>query len=397
MPERVYKSEIEQSLRNSEATDVRWLDQKVTFDNLYLISRTVDLSIPDTDVWFHWTDLTRSGSLGQTITREYGKPKLEALDAKNEYDKFIGQPLNTLAYAGVLETKKQRRRMYRIADAELLKKISASEDNARAFLIVYIESVLKSFGWWHHIERYLASTQSQQDIKDLKRSFLTLLQEKMGIGTRGTKKPETETNRIFPKMLNLICFDLGARGVEQGRVMKTIPSKFDLIYNRPNFRDKASGKLKNETRKKHTARIELEAKNRPAPSRLSSIAAKVQKYHGYISEADPTNRAKAVHVHHIFPKAEYPELADQPENLIVLTPGQHYSEAHVDGNTREIDPVNQKVYLFSKLQSVKSSVEKGDDMYSYAGMARVLEFGYRIKPDSESLAGCHAAIASKMA
>lgn len=397
MDENSYKSEIEQSLTNLGRADVRWLDQKVTFDNLYLIARTVDISVPDTTTWFHWEDLARSGSLQQTVTREYGKPKLESLDAKNEYDKFIGQPLNMLAYAGVLETQKKRRRLYRILDPELLRKISASENSARAFLIVYIQSVLKSFGWWHHMERYLASEQSQQDMKDLKRSFLVLLQETMGIGTRGTKTPEIEVNRIFPKMLNPICFDLGARGVEQGHVMKTIPSKFDLIYNRPNFRDKVSGKVKSETRKTHAVRIELEAKNLPAPSRPSSVAAKVQKYQGYISEADPSNRTKAVHVHHIFPKAEYPELADQPENMIVLTPGQHYSEAHVDGNTREIDPVNQKVYLFSKLQSVKSSVEKEDGMYSYAGIARVLEIGYGIKPDSATLAGCHAVIASRMA
>ncbi|GAV96899.1 hypothetical protein CS176_1129 [Corynebacterium glutamicum] len=394
---RELESQVEKALGESMSRDVRWVDQKVTYDNLYLIARTVLVAVRDKGQWFDRFFLENSKSLQKEIERTYGKPAVNDLDARNEYDKFFGQPLNALAYAGILNTRMEKRtRKYQVRDEELLNFIGSSSDRARQYLIKYLEQALKAQGFWPQMKQYLKSDQTDKDYRILKSNFQTFMLEHSLIGTRGSKDPRVEINRIFPKVVNPICFDRGALGSEHGRVMKTIPSNFDLIYNRPNFRDKKSGKPKHMARSAYASLLEQQSIKQPATSAMTSLMKKVRTYQKEVSEYYPANGMRATHVHHIFPKSKFSSISDVPENLIVLTPGQHLGEAHPNGNTQVVDLAVQKVLLFSKLQSIKNSVDAGDGFYSYERFAKVLEEGYQIIPKTIDAAGCREAIAQKL-
>ena len=71
-------------------------------------------------------------------------------------------------------------------------------------------------------------------------------------------------------------------------------------------------------------------------------------YFGESEVFDENERVKATQVHHIFPQSEFPKIADYLENLIVLTPNQHFSMAHPDNKTRYIDRDFQYICLISK-------------------------------------------------
>lgn len=386
------ENHLRESLRNAESDGARWIDQKLTFDNLHLVATAVDLTVHTDDLWFDRFAIERSKMLEITLAKEYGKPSLTEQTAANEYDKFISQPLNMLSHAGVLRSKKGRTRTYQVADRELLQLVSSSDKGARTFLIKYLEVVLKEFGFWPRFEDYLSSAQTEEDLKVLKEQFGNLLLETTGIGSRGSSKPTTEIGRIFTKVINPICFDRGALGTEGGKVMKSYPSTFDLIYNRPNFRD--ARKSKKLTRKQFELVNAQLNKDAPNPSELTAIMKKIRKYHEFRSEVLDSAGFKATHVHHIFPRSSFPELSNVPENLLVLTPGQHLQEAHPHGNTSIVDPVFQKTALFLKLESVKKSVEREDGVYSYENFAEVLEKGYGLNIADATFQDCRLAISS---
>lgn len=61
-----------------------------------------------------------------------------------------------------------------------------------------------------------------------------------------------------------------------------------------------------------------------------------------------SEKLAATQAHHIFPQSDYPDIADYIENLIMLTPNQHYSMAHPNNNTQYIDKDFQYICLISK-------------------------------------------------
>ena len=67
-------------------------------------------------------------------------------------------------------------------------------------------------------------------------------------------------------------------------------------------------------------------------------------------------KAAAIRIHHIFPKALYPEICAYLENLIALTPTQHFNYAHPNGRTQEINIGYQKLLLLSKADRIKENI-----------------------------------------
>lgn len=375
---------------DSSASDgVRWYDQKVTYENIAHVANAALSAVTVLNkAEFSRMDLMDVPSFEHVVTREYGKPSLKTDTTENEYDKFLLQPLCVLAYAGVLSTYKKRARMFKVRDMEVLQRIAGNENESRKFLIQYLEWVLKKFGWWHNFETYRASSHSKEDLEQLKSQFLTLGINTLNLGAKGSDKPGTEAGRIFQKVLNLLAFQYLVPGIEGGRVMEFPPSRFDLSYNRPNWRDVASNKPKSKSRKAYDLERE-EALQGAASSNAKTVAMrKVRDYHGGVSEVPDASGIQAKHVHHIFPQSRFPQLRDVHENLIALTPGQHLGEAHPDGATHKIDPVFQRTCLAMKLESIRRSVEKQDGMYSYERFAQVLQEGLGItlpNPDYESI------------
>ena len=65
---------------------------------------------------------------------------------------------------------------------------------------------------------------------------------------------------------------------------------------------------------------------------------------------------KATQMHHIFPASDYPSIADYVENLIALTPTQHFSYAHPNNNTQYIDRAYQYLCLIAKTGTIRENL-----------------------------------------
>ena len=75
-------------------------------------------------------------------------------------------------------------------------------------------------------------------------------------------------------------------------------------------------------------------------------------------------------------ESEYPEIADFPENIICLTPNQHYYRAHPNNKTSIIDKSYQLVCLTSKLDSIEMNFRNGLTDYSLTDFVQVLNVGF---------------------
>ena len=89
---------------------------------------------------------------------------------------------------------------------------------------------------------------------------------------------------------------------------------------------------------------------------------------------------KATHMHHIFPKNEFKEIAEYIENLIAITSGQHLQKAHPNGNTQIVDKDYQYTCLLCKTESIRKNLveNKGETViYSFEDFMYVLNIGLR--------------------
>lgn len=81
------------------------------------------------------------------------------------------------------------------------------------------------------------------------------------------------------------------------------------------------------------------------------------------AQPDQWSNGPATHVHHIFPKSDFPQLAHYVENLILLTATQHNTKAHPNNNTHVIDKEYQLVLLLAKSDTIEKSINKFGDRY----------------------------------
>lgn len=86
---------------------------------------------------------------------------------------------------------------------------------------------------------------------------------------------------------------------------------------------------------------------------------------------------QATHMHHIFPKNEFPDIADYVENLIALTSGQHLQKAHPAGNTQIIDKDYQYLCLLNKTENIRRNLLEnfGEPLYDFFLFMFVLDTG----------------------
>ena len=66
------------------------------------------------------------------------------------------------------------------------------------------------------------------------------------------------------------------------------------------------------------------------------------------------------------------------ENLIALTPNQHFGFAHPNNNTHVVDLAAQKELLIAKTCSIKNNLEcaQEDDIYDFQNLLEVLKEGW---------------------
>jgi hypothetical protein len=351
--------------------NARWLDQKCTPDLVSVVADCVLQSEHAQTGLFVAKNIWLSDYTQKYIPALFKKPKVTETLARSEYDKFFAQPLELLAYSGVLRKEKRKKRnYYAIANKPLLAFIARSEQSALKFLCTYINAVLVRSGLWNHFERFFIS-QTDDSFHELKEAFVNFTIENTPINNR------TECGRIFQKVLNPLSYQRDLLGSKSGRISKNEITWDMLLYNRPNFRDMRTDKAKSVTRKAHELNTPLE----PVYAYESQKAKRtVRQYNEAfrkgISEM-PGDENLATQIHHIFPESQFPAISGYYENLIALTPNQHSLQAHPKNHTYRIDREYQRLCLNAKSNTIALDMGRPtqQQIYSFDRFKEVLAVG----------------------
>jgi len=358
-----------------KSRDARFMDQKVTPDVLCIIADCVSNFVADRDIEFTKDDIWNDEYFNTNVKGIFNKPDAQNETTRQEYDKFTSQPLRTLAYAGVLSLRKNgNKNMYKIENKQLLEFIGMKERNAYIFLYHYLIKVLSDSNILRFFEDFknkcISGEISNADFQDLKTRFQRFIIGNTAIN--GT----TEVNRIFPKILNVYSCENNIEGTIKGRLSKRQIYYTDLMYNRPNWRD--IDKNKNISRSEAISEHEtlmIEQNEAYSDYQVQKAMNMIRKMYSTSEVKDQWANGTATQVHHIFPKTEFPAIAHYLENLIKLTPTQHYTKAHPNNKTQQIDKDYQLVCLLAKTDSVESSLRKGEFIYRKESLIFVINTG----------------------
>lgn len=147
------------------------------------------------------------------------------------------------------------------------------------------------------------------------------------------------------------------------------------MYNRKNWRDMNKDKSisRQESAVEDTDNSRQEAYNEYYVQKAIAQIKKIQKE----SEVhDKWSQGEATQVHHIFPKSQFPEIAHYLENLILLTATQHYTKAHPNNHTQEINRDYQLTCLLAKADTIDKSLRKyGERYYRKESFLYVIQVG----------------------
>ena len=353
--------------------NARFIDQKVTPDVLYIISNCIlDFVENESKDFFSTKDIWESKFANEEVKNIFNKPDVLNSKAKSEYDKFFAQPLKMLEYSKVLNLKKKGNRNYfSVNNYSILEFISYRERNCLTFINLYLKKVLNDSSIWNLFDSFFKEN-TKANFNTLKDSFVDFMIKYTQI------KKVDEPRRIFTKVINPIAYQEKSLGTKGGFLSKDIIGYDELMYNRKNWRD--ISKVKGETRQEYELRAkDLIDRRKLAYGKFTMSKAKnliSKRYNGISEVQDEFANGEATQVHHIFPRNEYPNIESYVENLILLTPSQHYTKAHPNNNTRKIDKAYQYVCLQSKCDSIQKSKEvTKDGFYSKKDFSFVLNEG----------------------
>jgi hypothetical protein len=350
--------------------NARWIDQKCTPDVLNIIADCIfNFIADDRNITFSSADIWHDEYAVNNISELFQKPDPNSELAISEYNKFFQQPMELLAYSGVLnKTKIGNRNIYSVNNLDALTFIAIRERNALFFLRHYIEKVLIDSDIFGAFSAFFMS-QNQRTFFNVKDSFTDFTIENTRINTA------VECHRIFTKVLNPLAFFRNSRGTNRGRLSEN-PIAYEVLkYNRVNFRDVYANKPRGITRREFAIQNHLAADD--AFVRYNSQRAKRflrlfnDSFRGGSSELldDIHNDEIATHVHHIFPESEFPEICEYFENLICLTPTQHLNYAHPLANTQRIVEAYQQLCLITKADRIRENIEDHE-------IETIYDFGY---------------------
>ena len=367
----------------------RWIDQKCTPDVICAVADVVDsitMKHQKNDTYFTSKDVWYSEYAREYVLEQFNKSDPTLKSSKSEYNKFFQMPLELLSYANILEKDKQgRENAYKVKDRDLLQFIGMSERNTVCFLRIYINEVLKCSGIYNEFNKFL-NEQTNESLSKLREFFIDFYHRYTRI------KKDYEPKRIFPKVINLIANEQNKKGIIRGKLSKTPITYTDLMYNQKNFRDIYSNKPKDVTRQDWLKEHPIE---QSTLVKFKADSAKAKKYvrrfndkyfDGKSELIDSMAIGCATQMHHIFPQHDYREISGYMENIIALTPSQHFSEAHPNNNTQIIDKSVQELLLKAKAQKIHYVINHPnlEQIYSFDNFAHVLKVGLNIdRPESD--------------
>ena len=357
--------------------NARWIDQKCTPDVVCIIADCIlnyvehdeNLEFSTKEIW--------DSSYAKEVSDLFSKPDVHSVNAQNEYDKFFQQPMELLAYSGVLsKEKKGNRNIYSVKNVELLSYIAVRERNALKFLTHYIKHVLSDSDLYDYFETFLDNP-NVNNFSKLKSVFEKFTIKYTSINT------EVECRRIFTKILNPLAFDVKSYGTESGRLSSQKIIYDQLMFNRLNFRDLYTNKPKDITRNEHeptlSEKLKLERFWKYNSNKAKKLLRKFNdEFFDSISEHhDDLANSEATHIHHIFPEALYPVISGSIENLIALSPSQHLNRAHPLGKTQEVNRDYQYLLLISKTSKIRDNLAQDSipQIYDFDKLKEVLAVG----------------------
>lgn len=364
----------------------RWIDQKCTPDVISIIADCIVNYNYDANnfVEFSARDIWQYRYAEENIRDIFNKPRTTEVVSKNEYDKFFSQPLEMLANAKILNKfKRGNRNIYTVNNIDILEYISLRERNALNFIIIYCKKVLKDSGVWDKFEIFFMN-QTPESFYKVKSEYQDFIIANTPI------KGELEARRIFTKVINPLAFEKRKKGTMRGRLSQHPINYSELMYNRENFRDVNQEKPKEMSRQEWN-KTRSKGKNLSYYKYQSQKAKKfLRKYNdqfraGKSEVADKYSNGYATQIHHIFPESQFPSISMYLENLIALTPTQHFNKAHPNNNTYVIDPDYQEQLLRAKAYTIEENIQNDevDTIYSFDSFVEVINEGFATEYEVE--------------
>lgn len=357
----------------------RWIDQKCALDAVCFVADCIVDYLRNVGKQpFQSPDIWRSYYAIKNVQLWFGKPDPLIRATIDEYNKFFRQPLKMLAAAGVLKEEGviNNTIQFSVANIHVLEYIALRERNSFEFLCMYIEKTLRDSELWDAFESFF-DEQSKESLDSLKNIFANFCIKFTPINTK------VESNRIFIKVLNPLACKFHKKGTIKGRISKSIITYNMIMYNQPNWRDVATGKDKNIARGEFTMVV---AEDSRYEYRISRAMKNLKRFNDEFNNgnSEVVDRfsvgEKATHMHHIFPKNEFQEIAEYIENIIALTSGQHIQKAHPNGNTQIVDKDYQYLCLICKTESIRKNLteNKGEKIiYDFEDFMYVLDVGLK--------------------
>lgn len=347
-----------------------------------------DITFTVSDIWFSEYSIN-------TAVEVFGKPAPDTPKAVQEYNKFFTLPIKALLYANVLSaTRSGRNYIFQVKNMELLGYISQRDAYAAKFLAIYFKKVLTDSNLYDVFDTFFA-LQTFDALKDVRSKFADFMFQN---GLKGQKGGSPlESNRTCNKVINVLAYSERKLGTNRGRVSDEQISLQATRYNDSNFMDKAKGKPKGVTRSEYEGDSRTRARLEYDITRAKRNVDRFnQTFNNGLSEALPTiitansltgvdvrfelvaSRQTATDKHHIFPASEYPSISTYYENIICLTPEQHYNWAHPQHDTTVVNRAYQYYLLLSKTEQIMLNVKYmvgTPDFYSFRRFTKVLDVG----------------------
>lgn len=358
--------------------DARWIDQKCTMDVVCLVADCIlEYTDRNCSKVFTVNDIWHNKYTVDNVLDIFAKPNPNN-NATKEYDKYFGQPIKLLSYSMILNcTSYSGKNYYTIQNIDLLEYISFRNQNAFKFLCCYIEKVLRDSDIYTFFNCFFLN-QNKDTFLKVKEKFSNFTIFNTPIN--GT----VECNRIFTKVLNPLACKYKSLGTVRGNLSKDIITVDMISYNQKNWRDIYSQKPKGITRLDYNKTMHSNFHDKMALYNINKAKRFLRdynnKYRGGLTEITSQKnhlKEKATQIHHIFPINLYPEIADFLENLISLTPSQHFSYAHPNNNTHYVDKMYQYCCLISKTSIIRENILNPalPTIYSFEDFIFVLNTG----------------------
>lgn len=358
-----YLNQFDLDIRKTH--DARYVDQKCTPDIVCFMADCV-LNMVATKPVFVINDVWETQYFIQNSRVIFNKPWANDKKAYNEYNKVLSQPLKLLAYAHILNVETVNGSLtFSVANEDLLDYISRKDRNAYNFLYCYFTKVMLDSGFMRYFEEYARNSindpvAARDEIYD---RYYRLINGNTPSHSR------LDIRRMFHKVFNVYAAEHHLHG-SNGKI--TYYS--DLMYNKKNWRDMDKDKTVTRQEAMSPEKIEKQAViNAYYVQKAIALIRKIQT----VSEVnDAWGNGEATQVHHIFPKASFPQIAHYIENLILLTATQHNTKAHPGNKTQQINKDYQLVCLLAKADTIETSLRLvGERYYRKESFVYVINIG----------------------